>query len=221
PLLGIGPGRLFEHQFQLLDQADKTLFATSTHNLVLDLLVFTGLLGAIPFLLLLGAWVVRTLKHPASLGRIAAVLMLGSLGLHAMLELPHWYGFFLLPAAMLMGALDPRTLRLPSGRLLRILPLALSVYGAGVAASMLFQYRERESMHVRYYTKERHHAVVDEQRLAEILAFGKRTWFSGPTEFILCTNFALNEIALQEKLAIAERTARALPEPHIIYRYVL
>ena len=63
--------------------------------------------------------------------------------------------------------------------------------------------------------------IVDEKRLEEILAFSRTTWFTGPVDFILCTNFALNEIALPEKIAIAERTLRALPEPHIVYRYVL
>ncbi len=221
PLLGIGPGQLFGYQFQLLDQVDTTLYASSTHNIVLDLLVMTGLLGAVPFLLLCGTWVARALRQPVSAARAAIWIMLGTLCIHAMLELPHWYGFFLLPAAMLMGALDPGTLRLPAGRLLRALPLLLCAYGIAVAISMLFQYRTLESMHARYYSKERHQMIVDEKRLEEILAFSRTTWFTGPVDFILCTNFALNEIALPEKIAIAERTLRALPEPHIVYRYVL
>lgn len=221
PFLGVGPGQLIRHQFLLLDQAEQTLFAGSTHNLLLDLLVTTGLLGTLPFLLIAGLWLMRLTKQRISVERAAILLMLGALAIHAMLELPHWYAFFLLPAALLAGALDPGSLRLPSGNLLRLLPAVLCLYAATVAASMLGQYRQLESMHARYYSKERSHAVVDEKRLAEILAFRRTTWFTGPAEFILCTNIALNEIALKDKLDIAARTVRVLPEPHVVYRYVL
>jgi O-antigen ligase len=221
PLLGVGPGQLFFAQFQLLDQVDRTLYANSTHNIVLDLLVMTGAVGALPFLLLAGAFLRRLFKQVISLERAAALLMLSTLGIHMMLELPHWYGFFLLPAAFLCGALDSGSLRLPRTRFVRALPVVLCVYGLVVAISIGMQYRELERMFVSYYTKDRHRLSVDEPRLLELLVFQRTTWFTGVVDYLLFTSIALNEVALPQKLAIASRAIRQQPEPHVVYRYVL
>lgn len=221
PLLGIGPGQLFHNQFALLDQIEKTLYASSTHNLVLDLFVFTGVVGALPFLWLLGAWATRVLRQAMSVERAAGLLLLSVLAVHAMLELPHWYAYFLLPAALLVGALDPGWMRMPRRRWMAILPLALCIYGAVLAATMWGQYRDLERLFATYQTTGGNRANVNEQRLVELLAFQQRTWFSGPAEYLVFNSIALNENALQDKLAIGARTMRYLPEPHVVYRYVL
>ena len=221
PWLGIGPGQLVFHQFGLLDHADKTLYALSTHNIVLDVFVLTGIAGALPFFVLLGLWLVRVLRQPMSLPRIAALLMLTTLGIHAMLELPHWYAFFLLPAGVLIGMLDGGVLRLPGSRWWRLFPLVFVVYGLIVAASLLHQFRELETLYRRYYVQDPTAAVANDGRVEKIHAFAQQTWFTGVTEFLLGTNLALNDIALEEKLAILERTVRYQPEPHAIYRYAL
>lgn len=221
PLLGIGPGQLFFNQFELLDQVDKTLFASSTHNLVLDLLVMTGVVGTLPFLLLGGLWLYRTLNQTMSLERAAVLLLLSAFVLHSMLELPHWYGFFLLPVALLAGAIDEGSVRLPRGKLLRMLPVILCLYGSVVAASMWGQYRALERMFSTYHTKDRNPVAADERRLTELFEFQNTTWFTGATEYLIFTNIALNDIALKEKLDIASRAIRVLPDPHVVYRYVL
>lgn len=220
PLLGIGPGQLFHNQFVLLDQIEKTLYASSTHNVVLDLFVFTGMVGALPFLWLLGAWLLRVLKQTMDLERGTALLFISTLAVHAMLELPHWYGFFLLPAALLCGALDPGSLRFQGGRLLRLLPMVLCVYGAIVAGSLFVQYRNVEHMYARY-SQDRNPSGTEEQRLVELLSFQQKTWFTAPVEYLVFTNIALNDNALRDKIAIGERTIRHQPEPHVVYRYVL
>jgi O-antigen ligase len=221
PLLGVGPGQLVYQQFQLLDEAATTVYASSAHNVVLDLFVLTGVVGAVPFLVIAGAWLLRSMKPALTAERVAALLMLSTLAIHAMLELPLWYAYFLFPAALLVGALDTGGFKLRSGSLFRVLPVLICVYGLVVAGSMLVQYRQIESLFARYYIQKRILQPVDEKRVAEILDHQRTTWFTGATEFLLCTNFAMNNIALQEKLAIAARTMRHQPEPHVAYRYVL
>lgn len=221
PWLGIGPNQLYFNQFLLLDRMEETLFATSTHNAILDLLVFTGLFGAIPFLAMLGMWLYRSSTVPLSVERIAVWLLLSVLAIHAMLELPHTYGYFLLPAALFIGAIETKQIAIRQAGLLRILPLAISLYGVIVSVSLIREYRQLESLYDRYYVGQRFVNSVNVAGLEEIEAFRRATWFGGAAEFLLCYNFALNENALGLKLAITGRTIRHLPEPNIVYRHVV
>lgn len=221
PWIGIGPGQLYFNQYLLLDQVEETLFATSAHNLVLDLFLFTGVLGAVPFLLVLGTWLMRAWKMAISTERIALWLLLSVLAIHAMLELPHAYGFFLLPAAFLLGALETRHFAVKQRGLLRLLPGMAAVYGLVVCAVLLGEYRQLEDLYARYYVAQRFVPTVNEAGVAEIERFGRNTWFAGPAEFLLCYNFALNELALRQKLEISGRAVRYAPEPNIVYRHVV
>lgn len=80
----------------------------SSHNVALDLLVWNGLpLG----LLLIGAvtwWFVRQFRLCKSTEAAFMLAAVGAIFLHGMLELALEYAFFLLPAGLLMGALDAR-----------------------------------------------------------------------------------------------------------------
>lgn len=78
-----------------------------THNLILDLLVCFG----VP----LGGWIayqlarffVLTLPKVKSLAEIAALAMISTLLIHAMLELPQHYAYFLIPLGILCAQLPP------------------------------------------------------------------------------------------------------------------
>lgn len=82
-------------------------FAQS-HNLFLDLVLWAGW----PCALLLSAWLLRWTYQRWRTIRLAgdAVLfmLLGVVGLHAMLELPLHYAYFLIPVGMAIGMLDVR-----------------------------------------------------------------------------------------------------------------
>jgi O-antigen ligase len=56
PLIGIGIGGFGFQQYMLLDSADQVLVSGSAHNLILDLLVSVGVVGAASFVGLLGYW---------------------------------------------------------------------------------------------------------------------------------------------------------------------
>jgi O-antigen ligase len=76
------------------------------HNVVLDLLVWNGMPLGLLLTLALVAWAwhqVRRVSTPAQLVLLVAVAVFG---LHAMLELPHVYLFFLLPVGAMVGTLN-------------------------------------------------------------------------------------------------------------------
>jgi hypothetical protein len=90
------------------------------HNLVIDLLLWNGIpVGA---LVVAGgaAWFVLRWRDARNGESRLLLLALGTLLVHAMLELPHGYAYFLLPAGLMMGMVDaqsmaPTRLTVPRG----------------------------------------------------------------------------------------------------------
>lgn len=78
----------------------------NSHSLLIDLLVWNGIpLGGL--LIALGAWcLARTVRSCRDVGHLSALLALCAILVHALLEYPLEYLYFLIPAALLVGHLD-------------------------------------------------------------------------------------------------------------------
>ena len=77
-----------------------------THNLVLDLLVELGLPLGLAVCALLALWAVRATRRVERLEQLWMLLFVAALGVHAMLEFPLHYAYFLLPLGRMLGALN-------------------------------------------------------------------------------------------------------------------
>ena len=76
------------------------------HSLALDLMLWSGIpIGALA-LLGLGGWYVKRWRREGSAQQRLLLLALAVLLIHAMLELPHGYAVFLLPAGLMMGMVE-------------------------------------------------------------------------------------------------------------------
>lgn len=84
---------------------DKLIFGYA-HNLVLDLLMWNGVPLGLAIASLAGWWFVASIRHAVDAEHWVLLAALAVLGIHALLEFPHAYLFFLLPAAVFVGALD-------------------------------------------------------------------------------------------------------------------
>lgn len=81
----------------------------SAHNIILDLLIWNGVpLGVliIGYLSLWLLWLNKTAKDSTS---IIAILMVCAILIHAMLEFPQRYAYFLLPMGFLLGLIQAQT----------------------------------------------------------------------------------------------------------------
>jgi len=76
------------------------------HNLFIGLVVELGLPLGLTVCLLLGVWVVNALRRVALLEQFWMLLFVVALGVHAMLEFPLHYAYFLLPFGLMLGALN-------------------------------------------------------------------------------------------------------------------
>lgn len=117
------------------------------HNIVLDVVLWVGIpLG----LLLLGAlaiWAIRRLAElPRQTENALPLAALGALGVHAMLELPHYFLYFMAPANLWAGWLTPAPARRPSPSLPRPAWAAAGLATLGMIAWIsadYFPYQER------------------------------------------------------------------------------
>ena len=105
----------------------------SSHNFVLDLMVWNGLpLGLLITVLLVG-WGVRQARACRDAASFFLLAALGGVGVHAMLEYPLNYSYFLLPVGLLIGLLEASA----PARWSLALPRGAMAAAAGVATVLL------------------------------------------------------------------------------------
>lgn len=118
PLRGYGWNQVSVAQVAVAHEYPNTVFVEHSHNLVIDLLVWNGVLlgGA---LVIAGVWwvVSRAIRISSCEGWFA-MLVVAAIGTHALLEFPVEYAYFLLPLGICLGVIESqhdssRTLAIP------------------------------------------------------------------------------------------------------------
>jgi hypothetical protein len=110
PWLGYGWSQMvFAHAevATLYPQLHSTF--SSSHNLLIDILLSCGIPVGLLLIGVLAWWLYKTGRFIGNAENAIVFLILLVLLNHAMLELPLYYGYFLWPAGMLVGALLVRT----------------------------------------------------------------------------------------------------------------
>ncbi|AHB75177.2 hypothetical protein X636_06740 [Pandoraea pnomenusa] len=108
--LGAGWSNYIDAQFALVDKLGPVEMADNAHNVLLDLLAKTGIVGTLAVLVPLAFWFARAVREIRNAPIALAFVLLGMLAIHAMLEYPQHYAFFLLPALFLLGLCDTRAI---------------------------------------------------------------------------------------------------------------
>ncbi len=109
PLFGYGWDQGAFAQFAMADRMQPLNTQVSySHNLVLDVIAWCGIpLG----LLVVGAfcwWLISSLRRVADAGDALLCMLVVTVGVHAMLEFPLYYGYFLWPVGLVAGVLGVR-----------------------------------------------------------------------------------------------------------------
>jgi len=208
PLLGVGWGDFPIHQFALARSLGGVEIANNAHNIVIDLLAKTGLAGIVIALLGLIAWFVRALRVPHTPERVFGFMLIGVLVMHALVEYPQQYMFFLLPAMFVFGLLETRPLRfVPPGVSLGVFALVV----AGGIASLYPVLRDYNRAEVLYYGKR------PAQEYAEAPSFLFRAW----GDYGMATLMPMGVANLGAKLAAHERAIALLPGETVLRRYAV
>jgi len=208
PLIGVGWGEFPSYQFKLVEQLGGVEIANNSHDIFIDLLAKTGLIGLAIVLPGLVAWLVRVVRAPQSATRVFGIALIGVLTMHALVEYPQQYMFFLLPAMFVFGLLDTRPLRaVPAG--VSFGAFAVVVFG-GLAA-LYPVYRDYARAEVLYYGA----------KPAEQYGADPSFLFGAWGEYGMATLQPMNPLNLQRKLAMHRQAIALLPGETVLRRYAV
>jgi hypothetical protein len=208
PLLGVGWGEFPSYQYELVKTLGGVEIANNSHDIFIDLLAKTGLIGVAIVLLGLIAWLVRVVRAPQSAARVFGIALIGVLTMHALVEYPQQYMFFLLPAMFVFGLLETRPLRFVPARL-SFGAFAVVVFG-GLAA-LYPVYRDYARAEVLYYGS----------RPAEQYAAAPSFLFRAWGEYGFATLQPMNSQDLPRKLAMHKQAIALLPGETVLRRYAV
>jgi multisubunit Na+/H+ antiporter MnhF subunit len=208
PLLGVGWGEFPRYQFDLAKALGGVEIANNSHDIFIDLLAKTGLIGLGIVLLGLAAWFVRVVRAPHTAARVFGLALIGVLVMHALVEYPQQYMFFLLPAMFVIGLLDTKPLRLIPGGL-SFGAFLVIVFG-GLAALYPI-YRDYGRSEVLYYGSH----PFDQYREDPSFLFG--AW----GEYGMATLLPMNAQDLPHKLAMHRQAMALLPGETVLRRYAV
>lgn len=124
--------------------AERYAVTEHAHNLVLQLLAEFGAPVTAMVLVVLGIWLKGFFRKPWGLEQswCAAVLAIGAV--HALLEYPLWYAYFLGPTALLLGAADSRPIMALSARRAAVYLCLVAVTGVFILTGLRKDYTTLE-----------------------------------------------------------------------------
>lgn len=206
PLLGVGWGEFPRFEYELVKRLGDVEIANNSHDIVVDLLAKTGAIGLAIVLLGLLAWLWRVLRAPHTAERVFGLALIGALLMHALVEYPQQYMFFLLPAMFVFGILETKPLAFVPPRLALGWQLLLV---AGGFAALHPIYRDYARAEVLYYGAH----PAEEYRAAPSVLFG--AW----GEYGMATLLPIDGSDLRTKLAMHEQALALLPGETVLRRY--
>lgn len=103
PLWGYGWNQVSVAQQIVFLEYPTTEQIDSSHNIILDLLIWNGIPIGVTIIGFLSWWLYHLSKLVISIENFIALAMVGGVIVHAMIEFPLDYAFFLLPVGFLLG----------------------------------------------------------------------------------------------------------------------
>lgn len=208
PWFGVGWGEFPRVQYELVDKLGSVEIANNSHNIAIDLLAKTGAVGLGIVVLGLLLWCARALRAGERIERVFGLALLGVLLMHALVEYPQQYMFFLLPAWFVIGLLETASLRRVPGAASRVMQGALVL--VGIAALYPIQ-RDYVRAEVLYYGSNPY-----EQYRAE-----PSTLFSAWGQYGFTTLLPLDKMDIDMKLAMHCQAMALLPGETVVRRYAV
>lgn len=206
-LFGAGWSNYIDAQFALVDKLGPVEMADNAHNALLDLLAKIGLVGTLLVLVPLVLWFVRAVRTIKSAPVAFAFILLGMLAVHAMLEYPQHYAFFLLPALFLLGFCDTKAINGVSATATGAINGVIVLFGCVAIPWLIGDYQRVE--------------VAYRAGKIETYRTDPALFFAPYGDYAVTGALYLNRDQLDEKLA-SHREALALGAgPTMIKRYIV
>lgn len=129
PLSGYGWGQTSLAQLTVFNLHPSHEWVTSGHNILLDIIVWNGLPLGLLIIGFMACWILWLNYKAKSLESIIALLMVGAILIHALLEFPLRYAYFLFPLGFLLGFVQSQSPELKTSILSKYVIRAVVIIG--------------------------------------------------------------------------------------------
>ena len=224
PILGTGFGQFSWNHFQLaplFKNPDVSGIYNNAHNIVMQLLAETGLLGA-------GAVMGSIVLGLSGLRRqafdIHAWWLLGLLaiiGIHSLLEYPLWYAYFLGIAAFLLGVGETRLAGLELQRIGRGAMAVVLVIGWLITVNLTQQFYSLEKFLYSPASQPGQSAASAEELHQRLQKLHRESLLAPYIELAYTGTLNLNRENLDAKLELIGRVAHFAPARMVVYQYAI
>lgn len=109
PWFGYGWNQTSVAQMTVFPLHPSHEWVTSGHNVLLDILIWSGIPLGLLIIAYMAVWLLWLNKNTKDTISIIAMLMVSAILIHAMLEFPQRYAYFLLPMGFLLGLIQAQT----------------------------------------------------------------------------------------------------------------
>jgi O-antigen ligase len=216
PILGVGFGQFAWHHFQygpyFNDDRITGLYSNS-HDLIMNLLAETGILGTLIVVGGIFLWA-RRIDMLWDSNALWIFSLLSVFALHSLDEYPLWYAQFFGLCMLLMGMAESRALRIPFFQATLAFILVLGSY---FLVGLMRDYRELEGLLFPAYQS-------GKPPLAPAVLYDRLSHFREGTllrpyvDFPMADMMRIDSVDLDKKLALSQRVVRYSPSGMTVYR---
>lgn len=197
PWFGYGWNQTGMAQIAAFDLRPNWEWYKTAHNVILDLLIWNGIpLGILIILYVVGwlYWLNKGIREPISL---TASLMVCAILIHAFLEYPIHYAYFLLPMGFLLGIIQAQYPHLPSKNLKPAVTLSLVLIGISLCVIVYRDYQlyRQQSVYVNIKKPltDAQQEVMNQQ-IWLLSQFKERVWWIGLDPFTKMSDAQLQHL---------------------------
>lgn len=222
PWAGVGYGRFagaFVERAPGLAPPVPGALAAHAHSLPLQVAAEFGLIGLAMLLVLAGVWVRCALRGRVGPESAWALAVAGALGVHALVEYPLWYAYFLGPFAFALGLAEGPRLEF---RIARSGRMALG--GIGLTAAVLLFTIAVDFRVIRSFAGgevARLDAAARDRQVLRLSDLRFQSLLAGYADVGLQRGLSLTPVRLPEKLALSREAVRLFPLPDVTFRHAV
>ncbi|MCT9977022.1 O-antigen ligase family protein [Acinetobacter sp. I-MWF] len=182
PWFGYGWNQTGMAQIAAFDLYPSHEWYKTAHNVILDLLIWNGIPVGGLIIVYMACWLYWLNKGIKDTVSIAAGLMVCAILIHALLEYPIHYAYFLLPLGFLLGIIQAQYPRLPTVNLKSSVTVSIIVIGlvlVGVIYRDYILYRQQSVFVNKKTALSASQQAVMNQDILLLTQFKERVWWIG------------------------------------------
>jgi hypothetical protein len=223
PVLGAGWGQFAWHHFLYQAANDAPLargLFNHSHNIVLQLMAETGIIGALIIVGTVLAWLAGLRRVRFDIEWWWLLALLGVIGIHSLLEFPLWYSNFLGTAALLLGLGAQRSLAVRFPGAARAAVALVLLVGCVNLAAVIPPYRNFERL-VFSAGPRPPQSSSDEAFAQALMTVHSEPLLRPYVELAIAYGVSVDREQLADKLAVVTRAMHFVPVDVLVYRQAL